>query len=121
MSPAEDATSIGNILISMGVISEQQLGAVLKEQQRLRQDQLIGRLLVAAGVISTGQLQRATDMQSSLRSKKPVQAAIATADLAISRHRRQSVIELRQRIEKRSDEIALKTQRLASVGARDGN
>lgn len=110
-NPQDDASSIGNILLSMGVISEAQLWDVLVEQQKLREDQLLGKLLVASGIVSVAQLEQAMTMQKAMRSKKPAEAALANADVAIARHRRNSVIAMRERIERKSHAIVRETTR----------
>jgi hypothetical protein len=110
MSPQEDASSIGNILLAMGIISEAQLWDVLVEQHKLREDQLLGKLLVASGVISAAQLTDAMELQKVMRSSKKRQAALAQADLAIARHRRHSLVAARERIIATSHKIAQETR-----------
>jgi hypothetical protein len=110
--PTHDPTSIGNILLAMGAVTEEQLRATLKEQRRLREDQMLGKLLVASGIVSTSQLERAMETQRVMRSKKKVNAAMAVADVAIARHRRDSIIATRERIQNCSLQIVRETKRI---------
>jgi hypothetical protein len=82
IDPKDDPTSIGSILVSMGVISIGQLNRAMEEQRTASRDVLIGKLLVAAGFISNEQLEVALNAQTGLRSKKPVVRANAQAEIA---------------------------------------
>jgi len=82
IDPKDDSTSIGSILVSMGVISIGQLSRAMEEQKNSSQDVLIGRLLVASGFISNEQLEVALNAQTGLRSKKSVVRANAQANIA---------------------------------------
>jgi hypothetical protein len=80
MSPKKDPTSIGSILVAMGVITEDQLNEVTSEQNSI--DILLGKLLVANGLISPVQLESALMSQQGLRSNKKHLKAIAQAKIA---------------------------------------
>jgi hypothetical protein len=100
----DDPTSIGSILLAMGVITEEQLDRVIEEQQRLREDTLLGKLLVANGYCTAQQLEIAIAAQEGMRSEDKASNAIALADVALSRHRRPSVIKQRKRIMEKGQE-----------------
>lgn len=82
MSPADDPTSIGSILVAMGVITAEQLEIAVREQHTVRVDVLLGKLLLANGVISPHQLEVALQSQNDLRSKKKHKRAMAQSKIA---------------------------------------
>jgi hypothetical protein len=98
MNPADDPTSIGAILMSMGAVTQEQLEEVVEEQRRLREDALLGRLLVAKGYCTQEQFDIAMAAQKSMRNGDKERRALAVADISLARSRRHSVIETRQRI-----------------------
>jgi len=109
-----DPTSIGGILISMGVLTPEELVEVLLEQEQLRKDHLVGRLLVASGKVSRAQLERAMRMQQAMRDKSKPQAAIAMADYAISQHQSQESIEASKRLQHKSHLVLNRARRISS-------
>lgn len=111
----EDASTIGSILLSMGSITEEELWQALIEQKKLREDQLLGKLLVAAGAVTPAQLEQAMAAQRAMRSKQPREAALASADLAIARHRRTSIVARRERIYQKSQGIVKETKRITET------
>ena len=83
-----DSSSIGAILVDMGVISQEQLDDALAELDQLEEDELVGKLLLASGLCAKDQLEVAQSAQMSLRCGKKADQAMAVADLALSRKRR---------------------------------
>jgi hypothetical protein len=92
MRPKDDQTSLGNILVNMGLVSQDQLAEAVLEQQQTSIEVLMGKLLVADGVISEEQLQRALEIQQGLRSKHKYDRALAMSEVATFTHTR--VVEL---------------------------
>jgi len=81
VKPADDPTSLGQILVDMGLLSEGDLKAVVELQERSTLDQLLGRLAVAEGLISADQLEEALSAQAGLRSKSRPRRALAQAKI----------------------------------------
>lgn len=98
MNPADDPTSIGAILMSMGAVTQEQIEEVLEEQRRLREDALLGRLLVARGYCTEEQFNIAIAAQKSMRNGDKERRALAVANISLARARRHSVIETRKRV-----------------------
>lgn len=96
--PRDDQTSLGNILLEWGLITKEQLERALKEQETLRGDDLLGKLLVAGGACTSEEIDMAMSAQFSLRAGGKTKRAMAVADLALERRRRDSTIQCRARI-----------------------
>jgi hypothetical protein len=103
--PKGDPTSLGNILIEWDIIDEEQLNQALQEQETLRGDDLLGRLLVASGACTEEEVNTAMSAQASLRATKKHKCAMAVADLALERRRRDSVILRRKRISDQAEAV----------------
>ena len=82
MLPKDDPTSIGAILVAMGVITEEQLRDVVQEQHNVRMDVMLGKLLLADGIISARHLETALQSQQDLRSGKKHKRAMAQSRIA---------------------------------------
>ena len=82
MPNSKDPTSIGAILVAMGVITADQLEEAVREQEKERLDILLGKILLANGIISQSQLEAALTTQKGLRSKKKHQRAMAQSQIA---------------------------------------
>jgi len=82
MLPKDDPSSIGAILVAMGVISEEQLQDAVQEQHNVRMDVMLGKLLLANGIISAAQLETALRSQNDLRSGKKHKRAMAQSRIA---------------------------------------
>jgi uncharacterized protein with PIN domain len=81
MKPADDPTSLGSILVTLGMITADQLAAVIELQERATLDHLIGRLAVAEGLITADQLDEALSAQAGLRSSSRSRRALAQAKI----------------------------------------
>lgn len=103
--PKEDPTSLGNILLEWEVISAQQLDDALKQQETLRGDDLLGRLLIASGACSEEEVTTAMSAQASMRAAGKHKCAMAVADLALERRRRDSVILRRNNIIEKAEQV----------------
>ena len=68
--PKGDGTSLGNILLEWGIITEGDLERALEEQRSLRGDDLLGRLLIASGACTEDDIKTAMTAQERLRRKK---------------------------------------------------
>jgi len=62
----EEQSDIGNVLLQMNAVTEEQLEAAFKRQARGR-SALLGALLVADGVIDEAELARALELQRKMR------------------------------------------------------
>ena len=85
MSARDDSTSLGNVLVEMGVITEQQLQDAVDRQENSTLEQLLGAVLVHQGYCSKGDIDAALSAQKSLRSGKKIKHALAVVDMAIHR------------------------------------
>lgn len=103
--PAEDPTSLGSLLIEWEVITQEELNAALEEQKTLRGDDLLGRLLVASGACSQDEVDIAMSAQASMRAKGKHKRAMACADLALERHRRDSLIVKRRSVIEKAERV----------------
>lgn len=102
MKPIDPKASLGAILVAMGAIDEDQLSQAVSDQQRLRDEHLIGKILVANGACTAKQLDVAIEAQKGMRSSKGADKAIAVADLALARRRRDTLHDRRVRIQNKS-------------------
>jgi hypothetical protein len=102
----EDETSLGNVLLRMGVIKEGDLRAAVKLQQD--QDRLLGKLLVMTKIISEEELEEAVRTQADLRHRHPARGARAVARIATRRVR--SVLELGTQIAELGEAVTRKSQ-----------
>jgi len=78
----DEDTSIGGILIAMGLVNDGQLAMAIHKHQEADRDTLIGLLLVSEGVITEDQLEEALSAQEGLRSWSRHKRALAQADIA---------------------------------------
>jgi hypothetical protein len=101
----DDPTSLGNVLLELGIITQEQLDHALKEQETLRGDDLLGRLLIASGACTEEEVMMAMSAQESMRAKGKHKCAMAVADLALERRRRQSVIVKRNRLIEKGEQV----------------
>jgi hypothetical protein len=79
---ADEASTLGSILIALGYVSRDQLENSAREQAAMSKEELIGRMLVVRGELDPGHLEKALELQCRLRSKKCHVRAIAQAELA---------------------------------------
>lgn len=100
-----DPTSLGAILLEWEVISEEDLSRALKEQETLRGDDLLGRLLVASGACTEEEVNTAMSAQASMRATGKHKCAMAVADLALERRRRQSMVVRRNNLIEKGEQI----------------
>lgn len=103
--PKADPTSLGNVLLELSIITEEQLDQALQEQETLRGDDLLGKLLIANGACTEEEISMAMSAQESLRAKDKTKCAMAVADLAIERRRRDSVILRRNNLIEKGEEV----------------
>lgn len=79
---SDDTTTVGAVLLAMGLITPGQLAAIVEEQNKSSVDELIGALMVKNRMISSEQLEMALSAQSGLRSKKKHTRAMAVGEIA---------------------------------------
>jgi hypothetical protein len=101
--PQDDPSSVGQILVDMGLVTRGQLGRAVEMQERSSIEQLLGKLLVAEGHISNKQLDMALNAQAGLRSKKETDQAKAQA--AIASENCSSVVLMSQALRRKSSTI----------------
>jgi hypothetical protein len=83
MSPKDDQTSLGNILVNMGAITQEQLDKIIEEQKMSPLDVLMGKLLVADGYVAEHQLAAAMEVQQGLRTASKYQRAMIMSQIAV--------------------------------------
>ena len=103
--PQGDPTSLGNLLIDWEIITKDELEYALREQATLRGDDLLGRLLVANGACTEDDINMAMSAQASMRAANKRECAMAVADLAIERRRRDSLVVRRNNIIEKAAEV----------------
>ena len=74
-NPFEDPSSIGNILLSLGCITAEELYAAVGQQAQFN-DALLGSLLCQRGVTTGSDIAKAMQIQGKMRSGKAVQAEL---------------------------------------------
>jgi hypothetical protein len=85
-----DATSLGNVLLRMGVITEDDLREAVHIQKD--RDRLLGKLFVLARVISPEDLETALSTQADLRHGKISRQTQGAVRIATSRTRQAAQI-----------------------------
>jgi len=107
MNPKDDPTSVGLILIKMGVITKEDLVAAIDEQDNSSIEYLLGKLLVANGVCSKEQVEIALAAQQGMRSNEDHKKAVAIASIATAR--KKMMRQAGQHMIERTDALAIKT------------
>ena len=103
LNPADDPTSIGCLLVSMGAVTDRQLHTAVDTQKTAEPDQLLGMVMVAESMITAEQLDEAVKMQKALRGRRKDKQALAQATIAeacmdratASAHRMRDRVQLR--------------------------
>lgn len=85
MTNERDPTSIGSILLHMGLITDEQLWDALLFQKTAVLKQPLGDILVDCGYCTRATLDMAAEAQLGLRSEKKVDKAAAVATVAQAR------------------------------------
>jgi len=75
-------TTLGEILVVLGVISNTQRFAAMEYQQRATVPLTFGEILVGQGYCTREQVEEAARLQKGLRSDKPQEKAEAVYDVA---------------------------------------
>lgn len=101
----DDPTSLGNVLLELEIITQEQLDHALQEQETLRGDDLLGRLLIASGACTEEDITTAMSAQESMRAKGKHKCAMAVADLALERRRRQSIVVKRNKLIEQGEKV----------------
>lgn len=103
--PRDDPTSLGNVLLELELITQDQLDQALQEQRDLRGDDLLGKLLIANGFVSVEEIEIAMSAQAGMREPRKSKRAMAVADLAIERRRRKSMIIRRCNLLEQAEQV----------------
>lgn len=75
-------TTIGEILVSMGVITDKQRTTAMDYQRLSARTVTFGEVLLQLGYCTLEELDSALGLQKKLRSEKPQERAAATFDVA---------------------------------------
>lgn len=105
--PEDDETSLGRILIAMGLCTPGQVSRAAELQRKSSTEDRIGIFLVAHGLISLEQLELALNAQEGLRSKARYKRALAQA--AIAKQSGSSIVKLAGRVRGRAAEAKKQT------------
>jgi len=105
MNPSEDPTSLGAVLLELGLVTQEQLNDVIEQQQHMREETMLGVLLVHNGVLTQSELEIALSAQQGMREENRTNQALAVANIAIGRHRRKTMLDRRERIAQKGAEI----------------
>jgi len=68
VSPCDDPTSIGNILIELGFITREEFDEKIRKFQEAKIETLLGQFLVIEGGVTPQQLERALMRQVKMRN-----------------------------------------------------
>ena len=103
-TPKDDPSSIGNILLRMGLVTQDQLDTIKQEQSQMREDMLMGNLMVAKGWITREQLEVALAAQKGMRNGGRSGQALAVAEVCLEhttndRERRTRMLEKGAKVE----------------------
>lgn len=103
-APRDDPSSIGNILLRMGLVTQEQLDAIKLEQETMREDLLMGNLMVVKGWITKEQLEVALAAQKGMRTGGRSGQALAVAEVCLAhtsndRERRTRMLEKGAQVE----------------------
>ena len=115
--PEDDETSVGRVLIAMGVCSPGQVARAAELQRRATEEERLGIYLVAHGHISLEQLRMAISAQEGLRSKAKHKRALAQATIA--QQSGAAVVRLADRVMGRAAEARRKTGQVPIVAVAD--
>lgn len=105
MNPKDDPTSLGAILLELGLVTDEQLEEVVAQQRQMREETMLGVLLVHNGILTQTELDIALSAQRGMREENRTNQAMAVADIALGRHRRQTLIDRRERIAEKGAQI----------------
>jgi len=112
MDPKNDPTSLGAILLALDLIDDEQLQDAIDKQKKLRDETVLGLILVNDNIITSSQLDMALSAQESMRSNGKHGLAMGVADIALRRRRRASVIQKRERLVEKSQQVAQACRRI---------
>jgi len=68
-------SSLGDLLVSLGHLDNDELAFALTEQVRTREK--LGQILIRLGFVTEPQLKHALDIQAQLRGRRPEAACVA--------------------------------------------
>lgn len=105
MNPKDDPTSLGAILLELGLVTQEQLEAVVEQQRHMREETMLGVLLVHNGILTQTELDIALSAQRGMREDNRTNQALAVADIAIGRHRRKTLHDRRERLVEKGAQI----------------
>lgn len=78
LPPEKDPSSIGNILVSMGLIKQEELEKLVIEFKKT-EDQLLGEFLIKKSIITTENVELALIKQRAMRNERQTHAAVINA------------------------------------------
>lgn len=86
IDPRSDETSIGNIMITIGMIEKPQLDVILKRQSECGPDVQFGDVVVAMGICDHDDIGRVMDLQKQMRNGYTAVASMTALELHTERY-----------------------------------
>ena len=105
--PETKDTSLGTILVAMGVCTQEAVAWAAERQSRASQEQLLGMFLLDGGLVSKEQLKEALEVQAGLRSGRKHVRALAQAEIAAASTA--TVTSYAKHVKRKSIEVKRKT------------
>lgn len=106
VDPKNDPTSLGSILLKMGVLTQEELEMAVEMQERSSKELQLGNQLVAYEVCTREQIDIALRAQEQMRSEDNGDQALGVADIA--QYRRRATSDERKKLVSRADEVVRK-------------
>lgn len=78
-SPGDDPTSIGNVLITLGALTRDQLAEALSKQETGEAVKL-GGVVCELGFCTIAEVEKAVELQDQMRNGTPAEASVATLE-----------------------------------------
>lgn len=100
-----ERTSLGAILMEMGVIEKDKLVDAIEMQRLIREEARLGKLLVENGFCSAADVKEALLKQKKLRESDHAHGAIEVADVVIKRRRSKSMVQQQSRLMEKAEQV----------------
>ena len=97
MAIRDEPTTIGELLLAMGAVTEAQLDLAIHDH-KAETPRLLGEVLVEYGFCSPKDVQRALTAQEQMRKGGTSEHAMVYAELALERQRRPEKVAQRRRL-----------------------
>ena len=100
-----DNTTLGYILVELGLITDEQLHQIIDLQLKIREESKLGKLCVEQGICTEEQVHLALEEQQRLRTTDPRERALLVAEMAVRRKRRKTLVEQRGRVIDKGEQV----------------